>query len=693
MRKHHIAVLLAFFIGSINSITFANEQSSIDLVVVLDTSASMYVHNKEVSEFVIGPLLKDFLRYGDTFHLISFSSTAKTEISRKIEGIGDIETVIGRLLLLYPLDKYSDIVAALQYTGRYLRDLPENRLKTVVFITDGDQNPSPTSPNKGLSKEDLEKAIGEAASILKGNGWKFYYIRVPQDLSFRSNEIRKPIQGKEKTGRTDTGIGKTGEGSNKANSTEAQNSEVKTDSNAKALSEQGEKGKPVDSASATEDVSDLVTQELNIPITELNPEQGSEIISTTIGAISVIFPESVGKVTRDFSIPIRVNNPSSHSVYLETQAILVEGIDRLKRKSFKEIMPRSESVIDLYVGLPESYKPGSILLNIEPQFAGAIRINPSSALIRADLVENTLSSLVFKIAPLLFLIGGILFAGILAIIIIAVLRKLQKNPGLAMAEALHTTKEAAASVSASGQTTPAEKLDPGLRPAGRSAVNFNHTLQQAIYPEKDTSTVELMAAFAKKKAAEKQQGPNLPLQHTQVTSPVQSELPKKDAIKTSALLPAFSAFQESSSAGIATKPDLFSEPQLAIRRPTGRIMLNLFVQDQNTAIGKRNVHFMKAGHRLTLGGHNSDFLIFLVPLPHRIADVYFDGEQLTLIPRRPEFFPETGSEPLYNCVDTLIHIKSAKGYDLYIRFEKYQDPLQTLNSFLKSVEMPGTRIH
>ncbi len=671
MRKHSFAVLLALVISGFS---FASEQSAIDLVVVLDTSSSMYTYNKEVSQFVIGPLLKDFLRYGDTFHLISFSSTAKIEISRKIEGIGDVETIMGRLLLLYPLDKYSDIVAALQYTGRYLRDLPENRSKTVVFITDGDHTPSPTSLNKGLSKEELEKAISEAASVLKGNGWKFYYIRVPQDLSFRSTEVRKPTPGIEKTGADTVGKDKAEDGTIKTSTTAVK---------------QTEKGSSSDSASIPQDVSPIVAQELNIPVTDLNPEQGSEIISTTIGAVSAEFPESIGKVTREFSIPIKVKNPSPNSVYLETQAILVEGVDRLSKKSFKEILPRSEATLYLYITLPESYKAGAITLKIEPQFTGSMRINPPIAFIRADIVENTFSSWLLKLVPLLLLIGGILLAGILAVIIIVVLRRLQKNPGLAMAEAIHTSKEEPSSISTSGQLKVAEKREPGIRQTEKLAVSRNHDLNQPVPLQKDTSTAELMAEFAKKKVAEKQQGPNLPLQNTQVASSVQSESYTRSGTRKTTPIPAFSAFRDDSNEGITAKPSLSIEPQLAIHRSTGRIMLNLFVQDQNTAIGKRNVHLMKAGHRLTLGGHNSDFLIFLVPIPHRIADVHFDGEELTLLPKRPEFFPDNGSEPIYNCVDKTIHIRSAKGYDLYIRFEKYQDPLQKLNSFLKSIEMPG----
>jgi hypothetical protein len=82
-------------------------------------------------------------------------------------------------------------------------------------------------------------------------------------------------------------------------------------------------------------------------------------------------------------------------------------------------------------------------------------------------------------------------------------------------------------------------------------------------------------------------------------------------------------------------------------------------------------------------------LIFLVPLPQRIADIRFDGERCILIPHRPEFFPDNGSEPIVDCVNQTIRLISQKGYELKIRLERYRDPLDTLNKFLHSIESPG----
>jgi hypothetical protein len=121
----------------------------------------------------------------------------------------------------------------------------------------------------------------------------------------------------------------------------------------------------------------------------------------------------------------------------------------------------------------------------------------------------------------------------------------------------------------------------------------------------------------------------------------------------------------------------------------GPLMLNLFVEDQNTFIGKRNIHAVKPGNAFTVGGGKSDFLIFLVPMPPHIGDVRFDGTRCTFIPRKPQYFPDIGSQQVPDCIGKTIRIISDKNYELHFRFERYEDPLKALNRLLHSVQVPG----
>ena len=124
--------------------------------------------------------------------------------------------------------------------------------------------------------------------------------------------------------------------------------------------------------------------------------------------------------------------------------------------------------------------------------------------------------------------------------------------------------------------------------------------------------------------------------------------------------------------------------------PDGPLLLNLFVEDQNTAIGKRNIHSLKSGYKLTVGGGKSDdFLIFLVSMPANLGEISRNGSKLTFIPNKPKYFPEIGSNEVNDCINKTIRIISDKQYEMCFRFEMYEDPLIALNRMLTSLNVPG----
>jgi hypothetical protein len=123
--------------------------------------------------------------------------------------------------------------------------------------------------------------------------------------------------------------------------------------------------------------------------------------------------------------------------------------------------------------------------------------------------------------------------------------------------------------------------------------------------------------------------------------------------------------------------------------PTGPLLLDLFVEDQNRAIGKRNIHSLKSGYSLSVGGAKGDgFYIFLVPIPGNIGEVRRNGSSLTFTPRKPKYFPD-GAHEVRDCLNKTIRIVSDKGYELRFRFEMWEDPLIALNRLLNSVKVPG----
>ncbi|MDR0450822.1 MAG: hypothetical protein LBH26_06125, partial [Treponema sp.] len=159
---------LALF-GKLNS--FGQQRGPIDLILLLDTSASMSAYYQEVNGYLTGSFLRDNLRLGDTFHLVAFSGRPRMEIARRIEGRGDLETIIGRMLLMYPLESPPDIPAALSFAENYSLGLGSPRQKKIVFLSLGN----------GLDAGALEGLAAETRARLAGRNAGFEYLN-PRNL-------------------------------------------------------------------------------------------------------------------------------------------------------------------------------------------------------------------------------------------------------------------------------------------------------------------------------------------------------------------------------------------------------------------------------------------------------------------------------------------------------------------------------
>jgi len=178
-----------------------------------------------------------------------------------------------------------------------------------------------------------------------------------------------------------------------------------------------------------------------------------------------------------------------------------------------------------------------------------------------------------------------------------------------------------------------------------------------------------------------------------VMAKVSSSEPKEDKTRFkdhSKDLASYAAGQSRRSTPYENRPVKLDKDKQPVINPSGPLLLNLFVDDQNTEIGKRNVHSLKSGYSLSVGGGNADdFLIFLVPMPSRIGEVRRNGSSLTFIPQKPKYFPDIGSNEVKDCINKTIRVVSDKNYEMRFRFEMYEDPLVALNRMLMSVKVPG----
>jgi hypothetical protein len=492
----------------------AAQNRSIDLVLVLDTSSSMSSSYRETLYYITGPFLKEFLRLGDTFHLISFSGTSQAEISRRVEGVGDMETIIGRILLMYPLDPYSDIPGALSFAEQYVSSLPGGRPKKVVLVTDGDQSPRPGT-GQNMDGAAVQTLLDGAVFRFGQRGAEFYLVKFPLVGS-------GPSSGR--GGSADSPLAPPAAGAAARTTVQAAPKEDVPSGG----------GDPAPAQSAETEI-----------VQEEAAETGGESGAATGGGVV----------------------PAADGVSAETP-------------------------------------PGSG--TVSPEETGAVStdtaVPPSAPGSRGFPVS--LPVLIGLIAALLF---------ILALIIILVARRLQSSPNRAMASAA---------------------LASGTKPIS----------QEEAAKHKDQS-----------------------------------------AARNAELLESYAASQRPGTPNAPRRTPLYNAPN----QPTeGPLMLNLYVDGQSTAIGRRNIHNAKQGVTFTIGGGTSDFLIFFVNIPPHIAEVRYDGNQCAFYPRKAQYFPDTGSQVISNCIGQAVRVISDKKYEFFIRVDRYQDPLIALNRLLHSIEIP-----
>jgi hypothetical protein len=127
--KVYLTLLIPYFFVSFSA------GSPRDVVVVYDASAEGALYHYDMQDYAATSLLNEFLRRGDTFHLVSFSKEASLELTRKITSVSDYKTVVARLFLLLPMERESDADAAINWTKNYIQLLPQGREKDVVFLS------------------------------------------------------------------------------------------------------------------------------------------------------------------------------------------------------------------------------------------------------------------------------------------------------------------------------------------------------------------------------------------------------------------------------------------------------------------------------------------------------------------------------------------------------------------------------
>jgi hypothetical protein len=289
--------------------------ADVDLVVVLDTSESMFPYFEDLRSYLLESLLKEKLHRGDTFHLLSFSGSPELETAVQIADERAAEKAFGRLALLHPLGRYTDLIAALRFVHQYVRQLPETNPKTVLLLTDGIHDPPPGSPNR-LAPEEVRAAVKAAAEAMRREGWTVQVLKVPAEPT------------------------------------------------------------AADTANGLPSYLDDLCAALGTSAIPYDPDLKDEVTGILTGYPTLTFPEPLGEVGRRFTVPLRVRNFSKEPILVRLAGAQIDHVEVLERSAEVAIAADSSGVLEARLRLPLSFPTGAQERVLVLDLPAGLRISP-----------------------------------------------------------------------------------------------------------------------------------------------------------------------------------------------------------------------------------------------------------------------------------------------------------------------------
>ncbi len=622
-----------------------------DVLVLMDTSGTILPWFEDINTRILSEIARRFVRPGDTFHLVSFNSRVHLEVAQSIRTEADVSRIVSRFMLLFPLGQNSDFLSGLQYTHQYISSLTQSSRKIIIIISDGIFNPPPSSPYASLEGPEVERELDQMASRIRADGWDVYYVKIP----FPKDAVIRNLQG--------------------------------------SLVSSGTTADGATDISEYVDISQTFTNALDIRSTQL-PEGDIPLnfVDGLLAMPEIVFPAHLGKRGRWFSVPFKISNPVDKTLSIELTGVFWNGINILERNTFLTLRGNKKAALRAPIVLPDTLPAGETELAVTLAFSQNLRVVPQSGTLALELVSFSFGSFLRSLGPVVSVLLLVIIAAILILLLLIVMLRSTSQP------AARILGNAAARGTASAQPETAHNAERVLaEAAGSSKTDYRdvpgsaHSSSQGVSA---ASKSELLAAAAQKnddaarilaQAAEKRSTTELhyPARTTLDSNSVFGEFEAaKERERLSRLQILADAANKSHHQGHFAAARSGEKIQV---RANGNIMLELKVRNQNPHIGKRNIHVMKSGSRLSLGGGHSAFWVFLVKFPARIAEVRFDGTQCSLAILKPQYFPYAENSIIEDCIGKEITIVSDKDYEITFMLHEYEDPVIKLNRLLTSI--------
>lgn len=663
-----------------------NAKTNAEIVILMDTSGTILPYYEDINNRVLSEINDKFVRKGDTVHVLSFNADARYEMSQKINSEKDMSRVVSRFLLLYQLGKSSDFLTGLQYARQYGSNLPDTKEKILIIISDGIFNPPESSPYKNYTDDQIKNEIGLLAGSIRKKGWKVYYVKLPYpaDAVIRGldgKEFYNPGGGYAGTGSGSSGSqgagGSTGGGSTSGTSGSTSSGGSSTSggyaggssTSGNSGTDQGGSGNTGTGQGSLTDVSKDFKEASGAAGSELpKDENGKFTITDNAEDLPLInFPdEGLEAHGNKLAFSFEVTNNSDEDVELYLTHIVIDNgvnISKIPVDSQNTKIKASEKDVPIRVSalLPDEYKEGNYNIIMRLEFAEGKRVLPQVMETSLAVFPTSFQRLKNSNALWFILLGFIL---LLLLIFLIVFFTRRRGSSSSSNQVRYAAAGSQINYQEEDKRYPhklSEEDDHASRLNGFNSASSN----TSIYSETKNFAGDGGSIYS---------ADNL--------DRVASQRQDDEVLRRRVLAASFAAKEPR---GTYMSPANFFETIEIKRNKSG--MTEIYVLNQNRNIGRRNIHVMKPGTSLTLGGGKTDnFLIFLVPFPARLAQVRYDGQDYHLAILKPKYFPYEKSNVVNNCISKTVTIVSDKGYHVYFTFREYENPTEKLNSILTSIK-------
>jgi hypothetical protein len=368
----------------------AGAAPNLDLVVLVDTSESMFPYFDDLMNYLVQDLLTSRLHRGDTFHLLSFSSLPEVELSLDVNSDEAARQAFSRVLLLHALGRYTDLVAAMQFLYKQVKELPETNPKSIIIITDGVHDPPPGSANSG-DPAAAKAAITSVAEAMRKEGWTVSLLKVPPQPSPDDKGLKSYLG----------------------------------------------------------DIADS----LGVAIVPYPVRNKQSVTGVTTGYPTLIFPASLGKVGTRFTAPFKVKNWKNEPIIIRLSSVQNEGIELLEKPASITVPANAEAPLEAALKLPLSYPAGAHEARVTLVFDDDIRISPTEGSLSFTYTGKgglPIPRLTFLYVAYILLGLGVLY--LLVRLFLYMRKKLSEAPLSGLARTQAVMMEAAPSGAPGGRT-------------------------------------------------------------------------------------------------------------------------------------------------------------------------------------------------------------------------------------------------